>query len=92
MDKAERGHQAAMLLEHPLIKEVLSELDAEYHAAWREAKTVEAREDLYRYVKVVERISIDLQTIAQTGQLERARIQELEAGKKGFTWPTLKIA
>lgn len=82
-----RGQQAESFLAHPLIREILSDLDGEYHARWRDAKTVEAREDLHRYVKVVERLSADLLTIAQTGQLERARIKELE-GKKGIQWPT----
>ena len=90
MNKTERGHQAQLLLENALLKEILSGLDAEYHAAWRKATTVDAREDLHRYVKVLERISSDLQIIAQTGQLERARIKELETGKKGLSWPLTK--
>lgn len=90
MDKAERGHQAQLLLDNALLKETLSELDAEYHTAWRSAKTVEAREDLHRYVKVLERISSDLLTVAQTGQLERARLKELETGKKGLSWTLTK--
>lgn len=90
MDKAERGHQAELLLQNSLLKETLSNLDAEYHRAWRDAKTVEAREDLFRYVKVLERLSSDLLIVAQTGQLERARIKELETGKKGLSWPLTK--
>lgn len=84
MNKSERGTQAEVLLENPLFKEILSDLDAEYHRSWRDAKTVEAREDLHRYVKVLERISSDLLVIAQTGKLERARLKELEGGKRGL--------
>lgn len=87
LDKAERGYQAQVLLENPLLKEILSALDGEYHTAWRDAKTVEAREDLYRYVKVLERIAVDLKSVAMTGMLERKRLDELEA-KKRTLWPT----
>lgn len=89
MDKAERGHHAEVLLANPLLAEVLRDLDGIYHAQWRDAKTVEAREDLHRYVKVVERFTSDLMTIAQTGKLERARLQELEGGKRGI-WDSWK--
>lgn len=81
--KSERGFQAEQLLENTILKETLSELDAEYHRAWRDAKTVEAREDLHRYVKVLERIVTDIKQVAVTGQLEQRRLKELEGGKKG---------
>lgn len=79
------------LLNAPVFREVLNELDADYHARWRKATSPEAREDLHRYVKVLERITSDLQQIATTGKLERARQQELETGKKGFEWPKIRI-
>jgi hypothetical protein len=90
-NKIDRGYQAETLLNHPIIKETFDKLDGEYHARWRNASTVEAREDCFRYVKVLERILGDLSTIAQTGHLERARQAELERGKKGFAWPTMNI-
>jgi len=89
MNKTERGYQAEQLLENGLFKEILSELDGEYHRAWREAKTVEAREDLFRYVKVLERIAIDIKQVAVTGQLERKRLEALEGGKRGI-WDSWK--
>lgn len=89
MDKINRGYQAKFLLENELFREVLNTLDEVYTAAWREAKTPEAREDLHRYVKVCERIVTDIQSIANTGVIEQARQDELERGKKGFPWPKI---
>lgn len=88
MDKLERGHQAKALLENQLLRESLNTLDEYYTAAWRSAKTLDAREDCYRYVKLVERLITDLQSIVNTGAIERARLDELEGKKKGIiSWP-----
>ena len=78
------------MLSSPLFKEIINGLDGEYHAHWRNATTVERREDLFRYVKVLERITADLTSIATTGKLERVRQKELETGKKGFEWPKIR--
>lgn len=86
--KAERGAIAEHLLANELLKEVLSELDGHYHRAWRDARTVEAREDLFRYVKALERFVTDLKEIALTGQIEQKRLKELE-GKKRNPWAIL---
>ena len=56
----------------------MSQLDGLYHAKWRAAQTVEARENLHRYVTVRDQIIIDIQSIATTGKLEEKRLQELE--------------
>ena len=76
-----------MLLQNALLKELLNELDGEYHALWRSAKTVEAREDLHRYVKVLERITSDLQSIANSGKLEQRRQNELTGDRGTVLWP-----
>jgi hypothetical protein len=86
--KVERGVLAEHLLANELLNEVLSGLDGEYHKAWRNAQTPEAREDLHRYVKVLERFVTDLKEIALTGQIEQKRLNELE-GKKRTAWATL---
>jgi len=91
LDKVERGHQAELLLQNDIFKELLNDLDGKYHALWRQAKTVEAREDLHRYVKVLERISTDLQSIANTGKLEQRRQNELTGDRGTILWPK-KIA
>lgn len=81
MSKIERGLAAQHLLENELFKEVMSELDGLYHAKWRIAQTVEAREDLFRYVTVRDQIVQDIKAIAMTGKLEEKRQAELE-GKR----------
>ena len=87
-DKVERGVQAQYLLENALLKEIVNELDEHYHAAWHEAKTVEAREDCHRYVTLLKRLTTDIQSIALTGKLEAARLRELEGTKRNI-WQTL---
>lgn len=78
MDKVQRGIAAQHLLQNELLQEILNELDGTYHAKWRIAKTVEAREDLHRYVMVLERLTADIRTIATTGKLEEERLKVLE--------------
>lgn len=53
-------------------------MDGTYHAKWRVAGSVEAREDLYRYVKVLEGFTADLRSIVMTGKLEEKRLEQLE--------------
>jgi len=77
-DKVQRGLAAKNLLENQLFREVMTALDGLYHAKWRAAQTVEAREDLHRYVTVRDQIIQDIQTIATTGKLEEKRLEELE--------------
>ena len=78
MDKIERGRVAQALLDNELLKEILNTLDGTYHAKWRVAATVEAREDLFRYVKVLEHLAADIRNIVTTGKLEEKRLAELE--------------
>ncbi len=85
-NKIDRGIAARHLLDNELLRECLNNLDAIYHAKWRSAQTVEAREDCHRYVKVIEKLIADLTTIATTGKIEEKRLDELE-GKKRTLWP-----
>ncbi len=88
LDKTERGRAAQALLDNGLLREALAGLDATYTAAWRAATTPEAREDCHRYMKLVEKLTADLTSIATSGALEQARLRELERGKKGMlSWP-----
>jgi hypothetical protein len=89
MDEIQRGLQAQALLENQYLRDALNALDQQYHAAWRNAKTVEAREDCHRYVCLIEKLVADLQSTATTGKLKEARLKELEGAKRSiFTWPT----
>jgi hypothetical protein len=84
-NKIEWGLAAQSLLENPTFQAVLDRANSEYLTRWREAKTVEAREDCHRYIKVIERISADLKSIATTGELHKKRQIELEGKKSWLT-------
>ena len=81
-----RGRAAELLMENDTFREVMNGLDAQYHAAWRLAKTVEAREDCHRYVCLVERFLADIKAIADNGQFAAQRLKEL-SGKRLIQWP-----
>jgi hypothetical protein len=86
-DAIQRGLQADTLLANEFFREVLNKLDEEYHERWHQAKTVEAREDLHRYVTLIPKLIADIQSISNSGKLEQARQKELD-GKRGIlAWP-----
>lgn len=86
-DRIERGLQADALLQNELFREALNNLDAEYHAAWRAAKSVEAREDCHRYVTLITKLTDHIRSVSTTGKLEEAQRKAIE-GKKGIiAWP-----
>ena len=90
MNKLQRGHAAQVLLDSDIFKEVLAETEQHYIQAWRQARTVEAREDCHRYLTLTAKITDHLKSIATTGALERRALDELE-GRKGniFAWPKI---
>lgn len=83
MDKIERGLAAEHLLKNELLQKILNDLDGMYHAKWRNAVTVDGREDLFRYVKVLEQITKDIRTIAMTGKLEEKRMADWAEQNRG---------
>ena len=90
LNPVERGERARALLENGLLREALDGLDAHYTQAWRQARTVEAREDCHRYVLLTEKLIADLTSIATTGALERERLAELEGARRFvLPWPKL---
>lgn len=88
--KINRGSQAQALLENSLLQEALSALEQAYTAAWRAGRTLEAREDCHRYIKLIEKLKSDIQSIANTGALEQARINQLEGQRGKIAWLTAK--
>lgn len=79
-DKIERGLQAESLLSSELFNELLTELEASYIGTWKIANTVEAREDLHRYMVLIAQFKTDLQSVANTGRLTAVRRATLEGG------------
>ena len=84
MDKLQRGISAQALLENEIFRETMNTLDGYYTAAWRAAKTPDAREDCHRYVKLIESLIADIQSVATTGKLEQARQNEIEGKRKSW--------
>lgn len=83
-EKANRGEEAKRLLENVILQEALSALDQIYIQAWRNAQTLEAREDLYRYVTITKQFKSDLEAIVKDGQFAVDRLKKLEGRKKLF--------
>jgi hypothetical protein len=82
--KALLGAKAKELLENEALQKALSSLDGYYVTAWRNARTLEAREDAFRYVQVCKKIISDIEAVVKDGQISTHRINELEGRKKGF--------
>ena len=80
-EKLERGFKAASLLNNEFFNECFDKLEARYIEAWRASLTVEAREDAHRYVTLIGWLKDDLQSIANTGDIEAARVKALEDGR-----------
>jgi hypothetical protein len=81
-EKLERGFKAATLLNNEFFQECFDRLEARYIEAWRASSTVEAREDAHKYLRLIEWLKDDLQSMANTGNLEAARIKALEEGRE----------
>ena len=79
--KIERGFKAASLLNNEFFNEVLDQLERRYIEAWRASSTVEAREDAHKYVRLIEWLKSDIQSVANTGDIEAARVQALRDGQ-----------
>lgn len=84
-NKIERGYQADQLMQNSLLNETLQKLESAYIKAWRESKSLEAREDAHRYVTLIDRLRADIRGVATTGDLERNRVAELER-RSTYPW------
>lgn len=78
-----RADDAKRLLDSELLQEVLSKLDETYVQAWRNGKTLEAREDAYRYVQLTKQFKADIEALVKEGQFAADRIKRLE-GRRFF--------
>ena len=83
MDKVERGQRAEILLKDPLLRDTFAELENEYVKAWKQARTLDAREDAHRLIRLLERIKDHLASMAFTGQLTNKQTADLE-GRERF--------
>lgn len=83
-EKINRGEEAKRLLENEILQDALLSLDGAYISAWRNAKTLEAREDLYRYVIITKQFRSDLEAVLKDGQFAVDRLKKLEGQKGGL--------
>lgn len=81
--RAERAQRVKELIEDENFKEAVSNVDAAYISAWRNAKTPEAREDLHRKIIALHDVCKDLKAMVMDGAFAEQRIKELEGQKRG---------
>lgn len=79
-ERLARGRKAAMLLDDPLIQEILAEIEDAYVKAWRSTATTdtETREKMYFAVQVVAQFLDALKVICDNGKFEEAQIERLK--------------
>lgn len=84
-DKERLGHIANELARNEAFRHVMASLRDRYIENWQNARTVEAREDCHRCVRILDEIEKDLGSIATTGELTRKRNKDL-TGNKHSLW------
>ena len=78
-----RATRAKEVLGNEAFMGTLESLEIAYVQAWKNAKTVEAREDAFRYVQLCKKFERDLQSVVLDGQLVGKRVKEL-GGRKSW--------
>jgi len=76
--KIERGIQAKALLDSPAFSDAVNRLMQNYFDIWLAAKTPAAREDMHRYVTILQHLKADLTSTATTGTLTKQRTDLLQ--------------
>lgn len=82
-ERMHRADEARAVLENKAFKEAVAVLESHYIEAWRQAKTVDVREDAHRYVSICSKIVSDIRAMLLDGELTRKRVKEL-AGRKSL--------
>jgi hypothetical protein len=69
-DKVERGRSADQLLNPDgIFIECTTALEAEYIAKWRDATTLEDREEYHGLIRLMDRLKNDIRDIIVTGKI-----------------------
>ncbi len=76
-DKITWGLQAAALLNNEQFEKCLDRLEEEYTKAWKAGRTIDARENAFRYVSLLSRLKEDLTAVITTGTISQKRVAEL---------------
>ena len=88
MTNEERLHRASLaqsVLTNDAFIEAINKLGETYIEAWKNAATMEAREEAHRYYKNCQHFASDLKAMIFDGELTAKRINEIE-GVKRRSW------
>ena len=80
-----RGHNAARLLNDPLVAEAFDLIRAEYIAAWENApaRDTEGRERIWAHLQALGKVKAHLSTVVTTGKMAEKQRDEMR-GKRRF--------
>lgn len=81
-ERAARADRVKQVIESEWFIDAIRNMDRHYVSIWRNAKTVEAREDAHRYAMLLDKFVKDLKSVVMDGAFAVERIKELE-GRKG---------
>lgn len=75
-EQAQRGEQAAKLLEHPLLVEAFSVIEQDIRDKWTNspARDVDGRERLWTQLRLLQRVRGEIQSVAETGKVARVTL------------------
>lgn len=68
-DKQERAVQAAHLLDGSLFAESMGKLEASLIQQWRDAKTVQEREECHARILAIDSFKADMRDVITTGEI-----------------------
>lgn len=75
-EQANRGDQAAKLLQHPLLVEAFDLIEQDIRDKWTNspARDVEGRESLWTQLRLLHRLRVEIQAVAENGKVARATL------------------
>ena len=79
----ERAHQAKQVLENPLIVEYFDTFAEELVKGWKRAKTLELREDYWRYTNVLSQFRKHFDECITTGKMAEMSLAEMRGNDDG---------
>jgi hypothetical protein len=83
-ERIARAERVKEVIESEWFIDAIRNMDRHYVSAWRNAKTVEAREDAHRYAMLLDKFAKDLRTVVMDGAFAVERVKELEGQKGGL--------
>jgi hypothetical protein len=85
-DEMARGQRAADLLRNELLINAFTELEKQYHTAWRttDASDADRREYLFKLFTALSDVKGHLDQIVETGELAKRQLDDLSGRKRLF--------